>query len=111
MLQIIFIVFASFKFLFYIWDLVSGSTYECAPDASHAFAMIVGSTIGFISITVLSIIAAVYPASTFAFVLAIALASCQGLGALLLFVTERFGRAFVNIVFMTLFIVSLAIGA
>lgn len=111
MLQIIFIVFISFKFLSYIWGLVSGSAYKGATDTMHACAMIVGSTIGFSVITALSIIAAVYPASTFAFVLAIVLASCQGLGALLLLAFKRFGRAFVNIVFMTLFIVSLVIGA
>ena len=111
MLQIIFIVFASFKFISYIWGLVSGSVYKGAPDTLHASAMIVGSTIGFSIITALSIIAAVYPASTFAFVLAIVLASCQGLGALILLVFRRFGRAFVNIVFMTLFIVSLVVGA
>lgn len=91
--------------------LVSGSTYKDAPDALHASAMIIGSTIGFSAITALSIIAAVYPASTFAFVLAIILASCQGLGALLLLAFTRFGRAFVNLVFMTLFIVSLVVGA
>lgn len=111
MLQIIFIVFASFKFISYMWGLVSGSTYKDAPDALHASAMIIGSTIGFSAITALSIIAAVYPASTFAFVLAIVFASCQGLGALLLLAFKRFGRAFVNLAFMTLFIVSLVVGA
>lgn len=111
MLQIIFIVFASFKFISYMCGLVSGSTYKDAPDALHASAMIIGSTIGFSAITALSIIAAVYPASTFAFVLAIILASCQGLGALLLLAFKRFGHAFVNLVFMTLFIVSLVVGA
>lgn len=111
MLQIIFIVFASFKFISYMWGLVSGSTYKDAPDALHASAMIICSTIGFSAITALSIIAAVYPASTFAFVLAIVLASCQGLGALLLLAFKRFGCAFVNLVFMTLFIVSLVVGA
>lgn len=94
-----------------MWGLVSGSTYKNAPDTMHASAMIVGSTIGFNIITALSIIAAVYPASTFAFVLAIVLASCQGLGALLSLAFRRFGRAFVNIVFMSLFIVSLVVGA
>ena len=54
MLQIIFIVFASFKFISYMWGLVSGSTYKDAPDALHASAMIVGSTIGFSTITALS---------------------------------------------------------
>lgn len=111
MLQIIFIVFISFKFLSYIWGLTSGSVCKGATDTVHACAMIIGSTLGFGIITALSIIAAVYPASTFAFVLAIVLASCQGLGALLLLAFKRFGRAFVNIVFMTLFIVSLVIGA
>lgn len=111
MLQIIFIVFASFKLLSYIWDLVSGSTYKGANDASSAASMIVGSTIGFCACAVPSIIAAIYPTSTFAFVFAIVLASCQGLGAVLLLAVKRFGRAFTNIVFMTLFIVSLAIGA
>lgn len=111
MLQILFIVFASFKFLSYLWGLTSGSTYKSAPDTLHASALIVSSTIGFINITVLSIIAAVYPASTFAFVFAIVLASCQGFGALLLLAFRRFGRALVNLAFMTLFIVSLVIGA
>ena len=111
MLQIIFIVFASFKFISYILGLVSGSVYKGAPDTLHASAMIVGSTIGFGIIAVLSIIAAVYPASTFAFVLAIVLASCQGLGALLLLAFKRFLRAFINLVFMTLLIVSLVVGA
>ena len=111
MLQIIFIVFISFKFLSYMWGLASGSTYKGAPDTLHASAMIVGSTIGFGIITALSIIAAVYPASTFAFVLAIVLASCQGLGAMMLLAFKRFGRAFINLVFMTLFIVSLVVGA
>lgn len=111
MLQIIFIVFAYFKFISYIWGLVNGSVYKGAPDTLHASAMIVGSTIGFSIIAALLIIAAVYPASTFAFVLAIVLASCQGLGALLLLAFKRFGRAFINLVFMTLFIVSLVVGA
>ena len=111
MLQIIFIVFASFKFISYMCGLVSGSTYKNAPDTMHAYAMIVGSTIGFNIITALSIIAAVYPASTFAFVFAIVLASCQGLGALLLLAFKRFLRAFINLVFMTLLIVSLVVGA
>lgn len=111
MLQILFIVFASFKFFSYIWGLVSGSAYKGAPDTLHACAMIVGSTIGFGVITTLTIIAAVYPASTFAFVLAIVMASCQGLGALILLAIKRFGRAFVNLAFMTLFIVSLVVGA
>lgn len=111
MLQIIFIVFVSFKFLSYIWGLTSGSVCKGATDTVHACAMIIGSTLGFGIITALSIIAAVYPASTFAFVLAIVLASCQGLGAMLLLAFKRFGRAFVNLVFMTLFIVSLVVGA
>ncbi len=42
MLQIIFIVFASFKFISYILGLVSGSVYKGAPDTLHASAMIVG---------------------------------------------------------------------
>ncbi len=111
MLQIIFIVFASFEFISYMCGLVSGSTYKDAPDALHASAMIVVSTIGFSAIIALLIIAAVYPTSTLAFVLAIVLASCKGLGALLLLAFRRFGRAFVNIVFMSLFIVSLVVGA
>lgn len=111
MLQIIFIIFISFKFLSYIWGLVSGSAYKGATDTIHACAMIVGSTMGFGIITALSIISAVYPASTLAFVFAIVLASCQGLGALLLLAFKRFGRAFINLVFMTLFIVSLVVGA
>lgn len=111
MLQILFIVFISFKFLSYMWGLVSGSTYKDATDTMHACAMIVGATMGFGIVTALSIIAAVYPTSMFAFVLAIVFASCQGLGALLLLAFKRFGRAFVNLVFMTLFIVSLVVGA
>ena len=111
MLQIIFIIFASYKLISYIWGLVSGSTYKDASDMLHASAMIIGSTIGFSAITTLSIIAAVYPASTFAFVLAIVLASCLGLGALILLAFMRFGHSFVNLVFMTLFIVSLVVGA
>ena len=111
MLQILFIVFASFKFLSYLWGLLSGSVYKGAPDTLHASAMIVGSTIGFIIITALTIIGAVYPTSTFAFVLAIVFASCQGLGALILLAFKRFGRALVNLAFMTLFIVSLVLGA
>lgn len=42
MLQIIFIIFISFKFLSYMWGLVSGSTYKNAHDTMHASAMIVG---------------------------------------------------------------------
>ena len=110
MLQIIFIVFASYKFISYIWGLVSGSVYNDEPDTLHASAMIVSSTICFGIISALSIIAAVYPASTFAFVLAIVLASFQGLCALIWLAFIRFGRAFVNLVFMPLFIVSLVVG-
>lgn len=111
MLQIIFIVYASYKLLSYIWSLVSGSAYKCAHDKLEASAMIVGTTIGFVSVTALSIIAAVYPTTSFAFVLAIVLTAIHGVGALILVACEHFWRAIINIALMTLFIVSLVIGA
>lgn len=83
MLQIIFIVYASYKLFSYIWSLVSGSAYNGAHDKLEASAMIVGTTIGFVSVTALSIIAAVYPTTSFAFVLAIVLAAIHGVSALL----------------------------
>lgn len=109
MLQIIFIIFASCKFLGYLWGLISGSTYKSAPDALHASAMIVGSTIGSAAMITLSIIAAIYPTSSFAFVLGIVFAALQGIGGLLLLGLGRFARSLSNWIFVTLFIVALVL--
>ena len=109
MLQIIFIIFASCKFLGYLWGLISGETYKSAPDALHASAMIVGSTIGSAAMITMSIIAAIYPASAFAFVLGIVFAALQGIGGLLLLALGRFARSLSNWIFVTLFIVALVL--
>ena len=109
MLQIVFIIFASCKFLGYLWGLISGSTYKTAKDELNALAMIVGSTIGCGALMTLSIIAAIYPTSTFAFVLGIVLASLQGIGGLLLLVLGRFARSLFNWIFVTLFVVALVL--
>ena len=109
MLQVIFIIFASFKFLGYLWGLISGETYKNARDALNASAMIVGSTLGCGIIITLSIIAAIYPASSFAFVLGIVYAALQGVGGLLLLGLGRFARSLSNWIFVTLFIVALVL--
>ena len=109
MLQIIFIIFASFKFLGYLWGLISGEIYKNARDALNASAMIVGSTLGCGIIITLSIIAAIYPASSFAFVLGIVYAALQGIGGLLLLALGRFARSLSNWIFVTLFIVALVL--
>ena len=109
MLKIIFIIFASFKFLGYLWGLISGETYKNARDALNASAMIVGSTLGCGIIITLSIIAAIYPTSSFAFVLGIVYAALQGVGGLLLLALGRFARSLSNWIFVTLFIVALVL--
>ena len=109
MLQIVFIIFASYKFLSYLWGLISGETYKYAKDALNASAMVVGSTLGSGAIMALSIIAAIYPTSSFAFVLGIVFAALQGVGGLLLLGLGRFARSLSNWIFVTLFIVALVL--